>query len=493
MRNASVKPLAALGGALVVLWVSACANAPQATPDPRERLVALAQDLQQAVVTIVTYDLDDDPTGIGTGFFVKGPAQGQLITNYHVIQGAYRAVAKTHNGKEFAIAEVLAENEAVDLVRVSVSATAGSYPGVAISGRLPAVAESVLVVGSPLGLERTVSEGIVSAVREIPNVGDIFQISAPISPGSSGSPVVDLNGRVVGVVSFQALIGQNLNFAVAGQNVLDLRPLEVPLSVSQWTFKNSRDKTRVAGELCKKGFEFSVQGEFTQALEYFKEAATENPEQAAAWYGLGSCYIGLEQPEQAIDAFKQAIRSSENKAQAYFHLGHYYFTLERHEEAIAAFEQAVDIDPDFGPAYFGLGLLFSEAGRLEDEQEAFTQVLRLEPDKAASHFNMGLTYGKMGRFTEAIAAHQRALEIDPELASAHFNMGLMYQALSQSQEALGAFKATLRIDPDYAPAHYQLGLHFIEKHQKEEALSQYKILKRLDQERAAKLFKQLYP
>jgi tetratricopeptide (TPR) repeat protein len=470
----------------------ACAGGTRTSDGPYANRVRLAGDIQKSVVTIVTYDMDNRPSGIGTGFFVEGPQPWHLITNYHVLQGAFRAVAKTHDGKEYPIEEVVAQNEAVDLARVRVGHRGRTYPGIKLSGRLPSVAEPVLVVGSPLGLEHTVSEGIVSAVREIPSVGDIFQLSAPISPGSSGSPVVDVHGRVVGVVSFQALIGQNLNFAVAGQNVLDLRPLPVPVPIAYWAFNNSRDRTRVAGELCKKGFEFSAQGEYTKALEYFKDAATENPEQASAWYGLGSCYIGLEQPEQAIDAFKQAIRSSENKAQAYFHIGYYYFSLERHDDALAAYEQALSIDPDFGPAYHGLGLLYSAMGRLQDEQEAFAQVIRLQPDRAASHFNIGLTYGKMGRYQDAIAAHQRALAIDPGLAPAHYNIGVMYGQLRQPESALDAFKAALRIDPDYAPAHYQLGLFFLSRRQKEDALAQYKILKQLDEEQADALFNQIY-
>ena len=86
---------------------------------------------------------------------------------------------------------------------------------------LPSVAERILVVGSPMGLEQTVNEGIVSAVREVPSVGKILQISAPISPGSSGSPVINMKGEVIGVATFQLIEGQNLNFAIPGMAVLD--------------------------------------------------------------------------------------------------------------------------------------------------------------------------------------------------------------------------------------------------------------------------------
>ncbi len=74
-----------------------------------------------------------------------------------------------------------------------------------------------------MGLEKTVSEGIVSAIRKMPQLGDIIQISAPISPGSSGGPVFNTSGVVIGVARATYRTGQNLNFAVPGQKVLELK------------------------------------------------------------------------------------------------------------------------------------------------------------------------------------------------------------------------------------------------------------------------------
>jgi hypothetical protein len=73
------------------------------------------------------------------------------------------------------------------------------------------------VIGTPLGLEQTVSDGIVSARREIPGFGRIVQMTAPISPGSSGSPVLNMRGEVVGVATFLIDMGQNLNFAIPAE------------------------------------------------------------------------------------------------------------------------------------------------------------------------------------------------------------------------------------------------------------------------------------
>src|SRR5207248_4620099 len=78
----------------------------------------------------------------------------------------------------------------------------------------PQEGESIVVIGNPFGLEGSVTNGIVSAVRDIPGFGRIIQITAPISPGSSGSPVVNMQGQVIGVATLQITGGQSVNFAI---------------------------------------------------------------------------------------------------------------------------------------------------------------------------------------------------------------------------------------------------------------------------------------
>lgn len=114
-----------------------------------------------------------------------------------------------------------------------------------INASLPEVGERVVVIGSPLGLEQTVSDGIVSAVREVSAFGTIIQITAPISPGSSGSPVVNMKGEVIGVATFQSMIGQNLNFAIPGERIAKLtkiakgKRLQPPISLDDLTPKRT--------------------------------------------------------------------------------------------------------------------------------------------------------------------------------------------------------------------------------------------------------------
>ena len=225
----------------------------------------LVKRIRPAIVTVVVYDIDKNVANIGTGFFID--KAGHLITNHHVLADRYSAEVRTFDGKTYAIKHVIAANQAVDLIKVSVDIPPNEIWWINVSRKLPAIAEQIVVVGSPMGLEQTVSEGIISSIRSIPMVGHFFQMSAPISQGSSGSPVVNMQGEVVGVASFQFLQGQNLNFAISGQSIIDLEASAGRLTLSEWTYQNTTDKSQLTAELCRKGYSFSINGEDQKALQ----------------------------------------------------------------------------------------------------------------------------------------------------------------------------------------------------------------------------------
>ena len=316
----------------VFIVMTGCTRYNDKTEVSTGHIAPLVKKIQPAVVTVVAYDANREVSNLGSGFFID--KKGYLITNYHVLKGSYAADVKTYDGKEYPIELVVAENIPSDLIKVWVKIPESSIHWLPVTETEPSIADRVLVVGSPLGLEQTVSEGIVSAVRELPVVGKVFQLSAPISPGSSGSPVVNMRGKVVGVASFQAVRGQNLNFAVSSKGILDLKQSETSKTLSEWTYDIEMRTPKLVEKLCKEGFNFSIRGEFKDALNYFKEATEKSPDDTVAWYGLGSCYDGLDQPEQAIEAFKQVIRIDPKNAASYFNLARYYRKLNRDEKPL---------------------------------------------------------------------------------------------------------------------------------------------------------------
>jgi S1-C subfamily serine protease len=186
----------------------------------QKNLPQLIKKVLPAVVTVVGFNAKGKVIRLGSGFFVD--PQGHLITNLHVIKGVARAAVKLNRGQIYPVTEMVSVDAKADLVKLVVPLPGGFPHYLTVSATRPEAGEHIVVLGSPLGLEHTVTEGLISAIRMIRNRGEFLQISAPISPGSSGGPVLNMRGQVIGIATFQVR-GQNINFAVPGNRVLTLR------------------------------------------------------------------------------------------------------------------------------------------------------------------------------------------------------------------------------------------------------------------------------
>ncbi len=186
----------------------------------QDNLPELIKRVLPAVVTVAGFDAAGKVIRVGSGVFID--PEGHLITNLHVIKGVARAEVKLLKGEVYPLTEMVAADEKADLVKLVVNLPGGAPHYLTVSGARPDAGERVIVLGSPLGLEQTVSEGLVSAIRTVRERGEFLQISAPISPGSSGGPVVNMKGQVIGIATFQVR-GQNINFAAPGYRILALR------------------------------------------------------------------------------------------------------------------------------------------------------------------------------------------------------------------------------------------------------------------------------
>jgi serine protease Do len=205
------------GAAVVFLWLSAGGLGAARGQDSLPELVS---KLLPAVVTVVGFDAAGKVMRVGSGVFID-PA-GHLITSLHVISGVARAEVRLPRGEVYPLTAAVAVDPKADLVKLAVNLPRAALHYLTVSGARPQAGERVVVLGSPLGLEQTVSDGMVSAIRTVRNRGEFLQISAPISPGSSGGPVVNMTGQIIGIVSFQVK-GQNINFAVPGYRIQALR------------------------------------------------------------------------------------------------------------------------------------------------------------------------------------------------------------------------------------------------------------------------------
>ena len=454
-------------------------------------LSTLVREIQPAVVTVITYDINRRVSGFGSGFF--SDPNGHVITNLHVVDGAYDAEVRLHNGTVLAVQAVAAEDPMTDLVRLRVERPVKDPKWIAVAANPPRIAETVVVVGSPMGLEKTVSEGIVSAVRKAPGLGEFFQISAPVSQGSSGGPVVNLDGELVGVVTFMAVYGQNLNFAVSAEGIMRLKTRANPPSIAEWThFKTLQEPSRAAA-LCREGFRLSVSGEYAKALDFYRSATEKDPTSTRAWQGLGFCYSGLNRMDRAVDAYRTAIRINPDNAELRFQLGNALSELARFGDAAAAYGNAVRLDPDLAEAHAGLAVALTELGRYSEAILSHREVIRLKPGASQAYFNLGITLSRLEDWETAADAYRRAVALDPENLYAYQNLGISLARQDRMEEAAEAHKQVIRIDPNHGPAHLLLGRAYLLLGDKPSALDQYRILKQIDPDLAGVLFAEMYP
>ena len=163
------------------------------------------------VNSTVTVETD---IGLGSGFFID---KNIIVTNYHVIEGATIAYCYTNNdATKYEIDGYVAVDTSVDLILLKVTSLNKTPLKFATSAATPG--QKVYVIGSPKGLSATISDGIISGLRDFGGY-KLIQITAPISPGSSGGPVLNSNGELIGVAVCQLKEGQNLNFAIPKTNV----------------------------------------------------------------------------------------------------------------------------------------------------------------------------------------------------------------------------------------------------------------------------------
>jgi len=372
----------------------------------------LAKKVVSSIVTVNIFNREGKWRGGGTGFFVK--EEGLLVTNRHVIDGKVRALAKLSSGEFFPIEGVLSEDHGGDLVLLTLGVKGRSFPTLSLTDTVVETGQPIIVIGSPLGREGTVSEGIVSEVKDIPNFGKVFQHTAPISRGSSGSPVLNMKGEVIGVVVGYSIVeGESLNFAISVDRVKGL------LSDSQTTPRKLVELVNREEEIW---IGLLLNARYEELINYLKIRIKRNPNNAMAHFYLGLAFGRLSRSNEAIEAYKGAIRIEPNDSDFYYNLGVSYIRLGNHKEAIKAFKQTVRINPDDAKALLNLGYSYGELSCDKEAIKAYEQAIRMKPDFAEAHYNLGEAYLKAKKKKKAIEQYEILKNLDSELTNKLLNL-----------------------------------------------------------------------
>jgi serine protease Do len=214
---------------LPLVWL--LIHTPTAAPKAAMKSPAeLAKQARPAVVVITFTGRDGKPQGLGTGFVVA--ADGLIATNLHVVGEARPVTVQTADGKQYPVKSVHASDRALDLALLRIDAKGLPVLELGDSDALTA-GQPVVALGHPRGLKYSVVNGIVSGRPKIDG-RPMIQLAIPIEPGNSGGPLLDGQGRVVGILTLKSQRTPNLGFAMPVNALKSLLRRPNPIPMSRW-------------------------------------------------------------------------------------------------------------------------------------------------------------------------------------------------------------------------------------------------------------------
>ncbi len=451
-------------------------------------LPELVKRIKPSAVAIETFDAKDNTIARGSGFFI---APDRIITNRHVIEKSSRVEIHLLDGKRFPVRGVLAVDGEGDLALLQVDVPRNLAVPLPIVRAVPQEGESIVVIGNPFGLEGSVSNGIVSAVREISGYGKIIQITASISPGSSGSPVVNMAGQVIGIATLQAAEGQNLNFAVPAERIGQLRIGEIQ-TFSSLNSEAQKNKRSSAERLYSQGLAQLSRDDYARAVPYFERAVEGDPNYAEAWYQAGFCFGVLGRHAEALRASRMAAKLRPEWAASFVNIGASSYALGQYKEALDAYRQAVRLDENNPDTQYSLGLVFGKMARPDEEALAYRRAIAIKPDHVGAMEKLGITLFKQKKFADAAVVFDQLKIYKPD-AKTYNSLGESYLETGNIDESIEALNNALGYNPDFEKARYNLGRAYLKQGNKDLAQVQYEILRNSRSDWADRLLVLLNP
>ena len=409
----------------------------------------IAEKALAATVYLEMQDSNGKTLSFGSGFFVE---PNLIATNYHVIAGASSGTAKLV-GKHttYKIEGRTATSKYNDLVLLKVSVS-GINPLPLGNSDAVKIGETVYVAGNPKGLEGTFSDGIISGRHGGPAKGRI-QMTAPISPGSSGGPVLNSKGEVIGVASLIVEGGQNLNFAIPSlylKTLISLSGTGKPLSQGNHTIS--------AETYFERGNTKASLGQYLAAISDYDNAIQLKPDAVNAYYNRGVAKAKLDQHIAAIDDFDKVMQLKPDLAEVYFNRGLAKINLKQYIAAISDFDKTIQLKPDDAEAYNDRGVAKHKLGQHSAAISDYNKAIQLKPNDASIYYNRGAVKQNLGQFTAAIQDFDKAIQLKPDDADAYNDRGNTKHHLGQFTAAIQDFDKAIQLKPDDADAYYNRGL-----------------------------------
>lgn len=385
----------------------------------------LVEKVTPSVVFIEAFP-HEDSVQRGTGFIIS--ETGDIITNYHVIHLCHAAQITLSNGEVWKVKGIIAKDEEADLVRLSLADADTTFEPLPLSDSVK-VGEDVVVIGHPFGkFGWSVSRGSLSAIRSAVRSGTrLLQHDAAVYRGSSGSPVLNLGGEVIGAQAstyystdvhhaipsdVDIAIATDIHFAIAASEIRNLKPAELVTLPEE---KAARD---------------TLWAEAPEGHHY-----------------LGKALYSASKYEEALPHLREAVKLKKDPV-LYGMIGYCLERSERIEEAVQNYELATVIKPEYWEPWYRLAHIYYDQDRYQEAAHAFEQARLIKPDHLVTLFHMAKVYlsKSLNRPAQAIKLLRDAVKVAPDSCFVHVELGNAYLSQRRFEQAEQAFELAVALD-----------------------------------------------
>lgn len=499
-----------------------------------EEAQKILENHQEGIITLMSLNDANEIVGEGSAFVIE---PGVVATCYQVISRAVSVTAKNFKGKIVKIEGVLAVDKDANIALLSVK---GKAPALTLGNSDELVeGQKIYTVGSNESEEIVVSEGEVSHIFDIGTDKKVIQTSLDVPRYFSGAPILDENGKVLGVMVF---LERRLKITVPSNRLKGLQKQAV-IKFKNWQAEDYLTTLEGAYFAGKVSF---VLDENYRAQQYLEKVKQSRPNDIEIHSMLASIYDNQRNFELAILSYEKVIESDPSRDSAYYGLGMVYIKMRRFEKALPLLEKAVELNPEYKDAFYYIGNAHQDLKNYETAAEAYRKYLESNPENAwESYYRMAVCYVEQEKYDEAISAFQEALkdkpdevrmvydlaqayekskqydkaeetykrisqltpedpirpyrailmmydkakmtdnaiataveitEMDPNNYESHYNLGYMYQSAKKYTEALAAFQKALELNPGYEYTYSNMGYIYYEQKRYQQSINIYKKL-----------------
>jgi len=369
-----------------------------------------------AAVVVVEGVRDGDGTKVqGSGCVVD--TRGYVLMSAHQASGVSRFTARFADSEAVPLELVEAEDNR-ELALLKADRPLPNAVALGDAGTLRSGAP-LLSIAAPLSLDFTTVTGTVAHPRRTVRGFPVMQVSLTATHGSSGGPVFDRHGRLVGLITgeladtdFTIVTHINNAWPMLRRHGLDVPDTGLPPedSLGLSPAPDISETALRAVEAYNRGVAAADPADKQAA---YALATTLLPGFFRAWFNLGVARTLLEDHEGAVAAYEKAADLDPESVGVWRNLGRLHLRQEAHEAAVAAFEKAAALAPALPQSYNDLGEAWRQAENAAKAEAAFKQALEHDPDYVPAHYNLGLLYSRQDRNEDALRHFEQYLALHP--------------------------------------------------------------------------------